>query len=102
MKEIGLDDIVVTDNANEGQFEAEVDGALAVAEYARAGDRIIFTHTEVPEAYRGQGIGEKLVRTALEKVRAEGLTVRPFCPFVRSYIEDHPEFHDLVSKASRR
>ena len=102
MKEIDLSDIVVTDNEDEGRFEAEVDGALAMAEYTRTGNRITFTHTEVPEAYRGQGIGEKLVRTALEKVRAEDLTVRPLCPFVRSYIEDHPEFHDLVSKASHR
>lgn len=102
MKEIDLDDIVVTNNEDEGQFEAEVHGATAVAEYARAGDRITFTHTEVPEAYRGQGIGEKLVRTTLEEARAEDLTVRPLCPFVKSYIQSHPEFQDLVSKTSRR
>lgn len=102
MKEIDLDNLVVTDNEDEGRFEADVDGALAVAEYSRAGNRIIFTHTEVPEAYRGQGIGKELVRTALEKVRAEELTVRPLCPFVKSYIADHPEFQDLVSKGSRR
>lgn len=97
MKEIDLDDLVVTDNAEARRFEADLGDALAVAEYVRTGDRIAFTHTEVPEAYQGQGVGEKLVRTALEQARAEGLVVRPLCPFVRSYIEAHPEFQGLVS-----
>lgn len=97
MKEIDLDAVVVTDNAEARRFEADLGDALAVAEYVRTGNRIAFTHTEVPEAYQGQGVGERLVRTALERARAEGLVVRPLCPFVRAYIEAHPEFQDLVS-----
>ena len=27
---------------------------------------------------------------------AGGLDVLPYCPFVRSYIFDHPEYRDLV------
>jgi predicted GNAT family acetyltransferase len=41
------------------------------------------------------------VRTALSNARAEGLAVRPFCPFVRSYIAAHPEYVDLVPEDMR-
>ncbi len=97
MKEIDLDEVVVTNNEAEGRFEAEARGRRAVAEYTLAGGRIIFTHTEVPPALEGQGVAGKLVRTALEHARAEGLAVWPLCPFVRSYIQRRPEYQDLVS-----
>ncbi len=93
---MNTDNVKVTNNEAEGRFEAPLDGAMAVAEYTRAGDRIIFTDTEVPPEMEGQGIGGKLVRTALEYARDQGLGVWPVCPFVRSYIEQHPEYQDLV------
>jgi predicted GNAT family acetyltransferase len=37
------------------------------------------------------------VRGLLDLVRAEGAKVRPRCPFVRGYIEKHPEYADLLA-----
>ncbi len=88
--------ITVTNNETERRFEAEVEGQRATSAYLRAGDRIVFTHTEVPEALEGRGIANALTRTALDYARAEGLTVVPLCPFVRAYLERHPEYHDLL------
>ncbi len=54
-------------------------------------------HTEVDKAYGGRGYGAVLVKGALDDVRARGLTVRPTCPFIASYIERHPNEADLVA-----
>ena len=58
---------------------------------------IIFTHTEVPAALEGRGIGGALAKAGLEFARANQLQVVPLCPFVRSYIERKPEYQPLVS-----
>jgi uncharacterized protein len=32
----------------------------------------------------------------LDIARAEGLKVKPLCPFAKAYIERHPEYADLL------
>ena len=70
-------------------------GPVALASYAERNGRIHIHHTEVDRARRGQGIGGELVRQVLDRLRAEGRTVVPACPFVRNYIAAHPEYRDL-------
>ena len=77
-------------------FTADVDGGTAELEYETEGDRIVFTHTFVPEASRGQDVGSALVEAGLAYARRESLTVVPQCPFVAAYVEDHPETQDLL------
>ena len=60
----------VRNNAAEHRYELEVDGQLAVAEYRLRPGRISFTHTEVPDALEGRGIGSRLVEAALDDARA--------------------------------
>jgi len=90
-------DVVVTDNDEEQRYEAHLDGQLAgIAAYTRSDGRIVFTHTEVDDAFEGRGIGGHLVKAALDDVRGRGLRVVPRCPFVKSYVERHPEHADLL------
>jgi uncharacterized protein len=86
----------VRDNKAEQEFELMVGGGRAIAAYQREGDRIVFTHTEVPPALEGRGVGSRLVRGALDQVRDAGLKVVPQCSFVRAYIQRHPEYRDLL------
>lgn len=86
----------VRNNETESRFETIVDGNAAFAEYRREGDRIIFTHTEVPEAIGGRGVASQLVRSALDQVRREKLTVVPLCAYVAAFIRRNPEYGDLV------
>ncbi|MDQ4074649.1 MAG: N-acetyltransferase [Chloroflexota bacterium] len=95
---MGQDQIDVAHNEAAGRFEAEVGGHLAVVEYKRAGNLIIFMHTEVPEELEGQGIASQLARTALEYAKAQQLDVLPLCAFVASYVRRHPEYEPLVSR----
>jgi predicted GNAT family acetyltransferase len=87
----------VRDNPAESRFELEVSGHLAVAYYRLAGKVITFTHTEVPQALSGQGVASRLVKGALEQVRARGLKVAAKCDFVAGYLGKHPEFGDLIA-----
>lgn len=91
----------VTDEPAESRYAVRVgDRVAGSAAYRRRGDVTTFTHTEVDEAYAGQGLGSVLVRAALDDVRSRGGTFRPLCPFVCSYVERHPEYADLM--AARR
>jgi predicted GNAT family acetyltransferase len=88
----------VRDNAALHRFELDAEGQVAFATYRRAGGVIAFLHTETPPALRGRGIASRLIRCALELARAEGMKVRPLCPFVADYIAAHPEFADLTAR----
>lgn len=80
-----------------GRFIAYVDGAEAgSARYELADETITFTHTEVDDAYEGQGVAGTLAQHALDDSRAKGLRVVPRCPFIAGWIERHPDYADLV------
>lgn len=87
----------VRDSAGDHRYELVEDGQTAFAEYVRDGDTIIFTHTIVPPAIEGRGIGGRLVKTALADARARGLKVDARCSFVAAYIDRHPEYRDLLA-----
>ena len=86
----------VRDNKPLHRFEIAAGADIAVANYRLEPGLITFTHTEVPDSLRGQGIGSRLVRGALEAARADGRKVAARCSFVSAYIGRHPEFNDLL------
>jgi hypothetical protein len=100
MREIDLNNVVVNNNRSAQRYEVQLDGALAMIDYRLGDQKIIFTHAEVPPAFRGQGIAQKMAHTALEEARAQHQKVVPLCPFVAQYIRRHPEYQDLVDSAS--
>jgi predicted GNAT family acetyltransferase len=81
----------IADNPTDHRFECTQDGHRAVLDYRMDGDRLILDHTGVPEELGGQGIGGRLVQAAIERARAEGLTVVPLCTYARSWIGKHPD-----------
>ena len=89
-------EVNVVHDAEHNRFTAQVDGKTAVLEYMDVGNTYIFTHTEVPIGLEGQGIGGALAKTGLEYVRDNNLTAAPLCPFVKAYIQRHPEYKELV------
>lgn len=96
-------DVVVVDAPERSRFEVRVDGELAgFAQYLRRPGLIAFTHTEVDARFEGRGLGGRLVRTALDASRAQGLDVLPFCPFVRGYIAGHLEDYLVLVPEDRR
>ena len=86
----------VSDNPAQQRYELAVDRHVAASYYKIADGVITFVHTEVPPELGGKGIGSKLIKGALDQVRAGGLKVNAQCPFVKAYIEKHPEYADLL------
>ena len=92
----------VRHDATERRFVVEVDGSpVGVVEYREEPAVRSFLHTQIADGFEGQGLGGRLVRAALDQTRAEGLTVQPFCPYVRRFIAEHLEYLDLMPAASR-
>jgi uncharacterized protein len=91
--------IEVRNNTRAYRYEVWADGEMAgYTQYVLRRGRIAFLHTEIYETYEGQGLGGRLARAALDDVRARGLMVMPFCPFIADFIERHlDEYGDLVA-----
>jgi len=86
----------IRNNLVESRFELDVDGHTAFAYYDFSPGVITFTHTDVPQALAGRGVGSQLAKGALDIARARKLKVVAQCPFMAGYIAKHPEFQDLV------
>jgi predicted GNAT family acetyltransferase len=91
--------LTVTDNPAKSRYELrEDDRLLGFTEYhERADGVLVFPHTVITEPKRGAGYGATLVRGALDDVRAKGRTIVAECPFVKRFVEEHPDYQDLLA-----
>jgi predicted GNAT family acetyltransferase len=90
--------VTVTDRPDQLRYEIDVDGELAgFLLYRREPGVLELVHTDVDPKWEGKGVGAALVQGALDDVRARGLKVRPYCPFVAAYIRRHPDYDDIVA-----
>ena len=88
----------VEHDAAASRFVARLAGGEGFLSYVARGDGMLdLQHTVVPESERGRGVGEALVRAAVEHARREGSRVVPTCPFVAAWLDDHPEARALVA-----
>lgn len=84
------------DNESRKRFEYATEEGTAFVDYILVKDKIYLTHTEVPKALNGKGIGMKLVRAALENIKDRSLTLIPLCPFVALFLQRNPAYKNLV------
>lgn len=93
----------VIDNPARHRFEVWVEEVLAgFAEYQITDTLVVFTHTEIDPAFEGKGLGSALAAGALDLVRAQGgRKALPVCPFIKGWIERHPDYLDLTYGAKR-
>src|SRR6516165_1631883 len=90
--DLDLSKITVTNNEGAHRFEATIDGQIALINYKRLPDRIVFVHTEVPLELEGHGLAGKLAKTALDFARTNNLRVVPQCPYITHYLRKHREY----------
>ena len=92
----------VVDVPERGRFEIRLgDRVVGLASYHVENGTMALPHTEVDPTVGGRGIGSLLVAGVLAAARERGLTVLPYCSFVRHYIEQHPEEIELVAEDDR-
>jgi predicted GNAT family acetyltransferase len=92
-------DIRRQDGPTGGTYRLAAGGSVAEMTFSRASQAlIIIDHTEVPEAMRGQGAGNRLVSYAVQDARDQGFKIFPLCPFAAAQFRKHPEYADVLSK----
>jgi predicted GNAT family acetyltransferase len=93
-------EITKDDRGDRGRYHLTVDGTEAGELDWRMHEGVrVFVHTGVRDEFEGQGLAAQLVRRGLDDARAEGLGIVPLCPYVRSYLERHPDDADLIDQA---
>ena len=90
--------VSVADNPEAERYELTVKGErFGFVTYGMSPGVIALLHAEINPAHERRGWGSRLVAGTLDDVRERGLKVRPVCPFVAAYIEDHPDYRDLLA-----
>jgi predicted GNAT family acetyltransferase len=90
----------VINNGQRQQFQLAVGNDIAFLEYRLHEGAIVLMHTEVPESLGGRGIGTALAAAAFEYAGRNQLKVKVYCPFVKKYLDRHPELSPLVIPSS--
>lgn len=85
------------DKVEQKRFIANIDGYQAYIEYSVKPDTIILEHIEVDKALAGKGIASELTESVLLGIESRGLKVIPECPFIKVYIEKHPEWESILA-----
>jgi predicted GNAT family acetyltransferase len=89
--------VTVVRNDEKSRYEILVDGqVVGFSDYRMRGDRQVFVHTEIDPEFRGRDLAATLIRAALDDARADAYRVVPRCPYVAEFIQEHPEYADLV------
>jgi predicted GNAT family acetyltransferase len=82
-----------------GRWVVVVEGHESEMTYSRASPvLIIIDHTDVPDELRGRGVGQVLVRRAVDDARREGFRIIPLCPFAKAQFDRHAEWADVLHK----
>jgi predicted GNAT family acetyltransferase len=91
-------DFCLVNDEKSGVYEAIVgDTAIGGLPYTVAGgDRLVLLATSVFPKFRKMGVATELIRRVLDDVRTQGKTVTILCPIVRTFIDQHPGYADLI------
>jgi len=82
----------VTDNKEKKRFEIHVDGFVAFEDYELFDGGIAYLHTDVPKELGGKGIASFLAKYILDYADSNNLKVKPYCPYIKAYIDKHIEY----------
>ncbi len=86
---------------NDAQHRYEIwygDKLAGFAEYReRDDDDTVFIHTEIDTEFGGKGLGSVLAHDAIEDAVARGRVIVARCPFIKSWLDKHPEYDEHVA-----
>jgi predicted GNAT family acetyltransferase len=99
---MAYENLPLTVNTVTNHFELELDGHTAFIEFRLSAHRLFLIHTEVPAALEGKGVGSAIVQKTLQYAKDNDHTIVPLCPFVRSYLDRHQEWNELLDPESDR
>ena len=94
-----MDDYELIDNEERHQYELHIGKYVPKIEYIKTKNgEIYLTHTEVPVALEGKGVGSQLAEKVLKDIEKQELRLVPLCPFIAGYIQKHPDWRRIVMR----
>ncbi len=75
----------------------ETAGGEAFAVYRRIDGLLVISHTEVPPALRGRGIGSQLAQAVFDYARSRGERIVPACSFIADWARRHPDHAPVLA-----
>jgi len=84
----------ILNNKERNRFEVHIKEYVAFAEYKLSEKAIAYTHTEVPKELSGKGVGSFIAKAVLDYAFDHNLYVKPHCPFIKAYIDKHPQYQE--------
>lgn len=87
----------VIDNKEMNRFETEIDGHQAIIEYSVLPNILSLNHIEVDKELAGKGVASEMTEKVLLQIEQRGLKVIPICPFIKKYIQKHPEWNSIIA-----
>jgi predicted GNAT family acetyltransferase len=89
-------------NKERQRFEVDLkNGNCAYLEYRWSGKSLAIMHLEVSKEWQHAGIPEKIVHCVLEFAKQEQVMIKPFCPYIATYIDQNPQYRSLIESSFR-
>ena len=89
--------IEVTHDTENKKFFVIMEGKECYLRYhMRDNNKIDLYYSYVPYDFRGRGIALEIVKAAFNYAREINLIVVPTCPYIWTFLERHPEYHDVI------
>lgn len=83
--------------AEANRYEALIDGqVVGTLDYSLTGKKMVIERTETVHDFRGQGVARTLTRFAFDDARTRGLIVDPKCTYAKYFVDQHPEYTDVL------
>ncbi|HYI57889.1 MAG TPA: GNAT family N-acetyltransferase [Microlunatus sp.] len=90
--------LAVERNDARSRYEGRRDGVLvSLVDYVLRDDTMIVIHTGTEHRWRGNGFAAQVTQAALDDARRRGLHVVARCPFTADFIQQHPDYADLLN-----
>jgi predicted GNAT family acetyltransferase len=92
------DTFTITHLAEKHRYELrDGENRIGVMTYRLPDDQHVdVLHTEVDDAYEGQGLASRLVAYAVADISAQGKRLIPHCPYVQAWLKKHPGYGDIT------
>jgi predicted GNAT family acetyltransferase len=91
---------IVNEEKNQVYTAIIGDTAVGGITYNRTADRLVLLAAAVYPEFRGHGVATEMIRQVLDDIRHQGKKVTNLCPIVRTFIDKHPQYEDLIDPES--
>lgn len=91
-----MEEGVIYHDESKNRFFLTIDGKESMVDYQKDENLMDLYFTYVPDEFRGQGIASKLVQKALDYAHHHNYRVKPSCPFIESFIQNHKEYQSIL------